>query len=169
MPLKVYMAVGAALLILTFVTTEIAQFDFGEFNIYIALVIASIKAMLVAFFFMHLWWDNKLMFVTFSIGLITLTVFIALTMVDTMDRGSINPETAGQINPKAEMYNSPDFGKGGHHGDAEGAASHDSTAADSTGAHIDSTAAEMSEGAGEGETATSGAGTQPPGDGSSTH
>ncbi len=105
LPLKVYLAVGSALLILTFITVEVALHDFGAFNLVIALSIASIKALLVAFFFMHLWYDNKLFFVVFSACLLLLTVFIVLTMFDTMRRGDISAEVAMPINPRAEMYN----------------------------------------------------------------
>jgi cytochrome c oxidase subunit 4 len=128
LPLKVYLAVGSALLLLTFITVEVALHDFGAFNLVIALSIASIKALLVAFFFMHLWYDNKLFFVIFSACLLLLTVFIVLTMFDTMRRGDISAEVAMPINPRAEMYNN--IATGGGHGTAAFA---DSTkAADST-------------------------------------
>lgn len=116
LPLKVYLAVGSALLILTFITVEVALHDFGAFNLVIALSIASIKALLVAFFFMHLWYDNKLFFVVFSACLLLLTVFIVLTMFDTMRRGDISPEVAMPINPRAEMYNAMTMTPGGGHG-----------------------------------------------------
>jgi cytochrome c oxidase subunit 4 len=141
MPLKIYLAVGVALLIFTMITVEVAKHDFGSMNIVIALVIATIKAILVAFFFMHLWYDNKLFFIAFSIGVFTLAVFIALTMADTMERGQINPETMGQISPRAEMYSAPGFGQPGH-GAAESAAAHDSiAAADTAGTVPDTTTA----------------------------
>lgn len=123
LPLKIYLAVGATLLVLTFITVEVALHDFGPLNLIIALTIASIKALLVAFFFMHLWYDNKLFFIAFTSGLLLLTVFIVLTMFDTMRRGDITNEVSGQINPHAEMYNAPNFGNGGH----GAAATHDST------------------------------------------
>jgi cytochrome c oxidase subunit IV len=144
LPLKVYLGIGAALLILTFVTVEVSLHDFGGLNIVIALAIASIKALLVAFFFMHLWYDNKLFFIAFTVCLLCLTVFIVLTMFDTARRGDIDPQIEHTINPRAEMYNSPNFGKGaGEHGSAEhggAAAKVDSTHADSTTAAHDSTA-----------------------------
>jgi cytochrome c oxidase subunit 4 len=120
LPLKVYLAVGAALLLLTFITVEVALHDFGGLNIIIALAIASIKALLVASFFMHLWYDNKFYFICFTVGLLALTVFIIFTMLDTLRRGDIDPATDGPINPRAEMYNSPAFRSGaGTHGAAK--------------------------------------------------
>lgn len=140
LPLKVYLGIGAALLFLTFVTVEVSLHDFGGLNIIIALAIASIKALLVAFFFMHLWYDNKLFFIAFTVCLLCLTVFIVLTMFDTARRGDIDPQIEHTINPRAEMYNSPNFGKSaGEHGATS--AKPDSTHADTTKAMHDSTTA----------------------------
>lgn len=140
LPLKVYLGIGAALLFLTFVTVEVSLHDFGGFNIVIALAIASIKALLVAFFFMHLWYDNKLFFIAFTVCLLCLTVFIVLTMFDTARRGDIEELRVKPINPRAEMYNSPAFNKsaGGH--DSAGAMV-DSIKVDSTKTLSDTTAA----------------------------
>ncbi|MDT8392477.1 MAG: cytochrome C oxidase subunit IV family protein [Bacteroidales bacterium] len=46
------------LLILTFVTVEIAQFDFHDLTVVIALMVASMKTYLVGYFFMHLKFEN---------------------------------------------------------------------------------------------------------------
>ncbi len=133
LPLKVYLGIGAALLLLTFVTVEVSLHDFGGFNIVIALAIASIKALLVAFFFMHLWYDNKLFFIAFTVCLLCLTVFIVFTMFDTARRGDIEEMRINPINPRAEMYNSPAFNKG--------AAGHDSAGAKVDSVKVDSTKA----------------------------
>ncbi len=132
LPLKIYLSIGATLLLLTFVTVEVAIHDFGSLNIVIALVIASTKALLVAFFFMHLWYDNKFFFICFTVALLALTVFIIFTMLDTLRRGDIDPLTDGTINPRAEMYNSPAF--------KSGAAAHGAANADSV-KFVDSTKA----------------------------
>ena len=42
--LRVYAAVCLALFVLTAVTVYVAKFDFGDFNIVVAMLIASIKA-----------------------------------------------------------------------------------------------------------------------------
>lgn len=96
-PLKTYLAVATALIFMTGVTVGVSFIDLGALNITVALVIASIKALLVAFFFMHLIWDNKLYLVIFSAGLLFLTIFLTLTMFDTATRGSINEESKGPI------------------------------------------------------------------------
>jgi cytochrome c oxidase subunit 4 len=52
--LKTYFAVWIALLVGTALTVIAAQFDLGSFNAAVALTIATIKATLVALFFMHI-------------------------------------------------------------------------------------------------------------------
>lgn len=47
------------LLIFTLITIEIAQFDFQELTVVIALIVASIKTYLVGTYFMHLKFENK--------------------------------------------------------------------------------------------------------------
>ena len=103
-PLKVYLTIGAALLFLTAVTVWASYIDLGNWNIVVALVIAAFKASLVAMFFMHLKYDNKLNLVIFLIGIAFLTIFIGFTMFDTLRRGEFYNETDGAINKNAGIY-----------------------------------------------------------------
>jgi cytochrome c oxidase subunit 4 len=103
-PIKIYLVVGIALLVLTAITVTASFIDFGGFNITIALAIASVKALLVAFFFMHLFWDNKLYLIIFSVSLLFLTIFLTLTMFDTTTRGALYNEKAKPIEAEAPMY-----------------------------------------------------------------
>jgi len=103
-PIKTYLTVGAALLVLTAITVGASFIDFGPYNVTIALIIASIKALLVAFFFMHLFWDNKIYLIIFGASLFFLTLFLTLTMFDTMTRGAIYEEKAKPINSEAPIY-----------------------------------------------------------------
>ena len=76
------MAVFAALVGLTIVTVVAAQFPTGSLEIWISLGIATVKAGLVAAYFMHLRYDkpfNALIFVA-AIGFVGL--FLALTLAD---------------------------------------------------------------------------------------
>ena len=102
-PLKVYLGIGATLLVMTAVTVAVAAIDFGPANILIAMLIAGFKASLVAFFFMHLWYDNKLYFLIFFSSLAFLAVFIGLTMFDTERRAELDRIKDGPIEPKAIM------------------------------------------------------------------
>ena len=102
--IKNYLVVGAALLVLTLITVGASFIDFGPYNVSIALVIASIKALLVALFFMHLFWDNKIYLIVFATSLLFLTIFLTFSMFDTMTRGAIYEEKANPIKPKAPIY-----------------------------------------------------------------
>jgi cytochrome c oxidase subunit IV len=103
-PLWIYLAVASALMVLTIITVAVSNIDLGGFNVLVALGIASIKALLVAFFFMQLWWDKKIYLTIFSTAMLFLTIFLVLTMFDTQTRGYINPEMDGRIKPNAPMY-----------------------------------------------------------------
>jgi cytochrome c oxidase subunit 4 len=109
-PFKIYLAVGGALLVLTALTVAVSFVHLGGFNVVVALSIASLKALLVAFFFMHLWYDKKLNLFIYTIALLMLTFFLIFTMFDTMTRGAINVETRGTINPAAVIYEQPQTG-----------------------------------------------------------
>lgn len=106
LPLRVYLAVGVALMLLTAVTVTVSMIPLGGWNLVVALAVAASKALLVAFFFMHLYYDNKIYFAIFSIGLLLLTVFIVLLMFDTMERGAIDEIKARPIKARAAMYDS---------------------------------------------------------------
>ncbi len=89
-PLKVYILVGATLFLLTGVTVWVAQFHLGTVgNLIVAMTVATIKATLVALFFMHLLYDNKLYLVVFLSALLFLSIFISMTMMDTMRRDDL--------------------------------------------------------------------------------
>lgn len=103
-PLKIYLGIGGTLLVFTVITVLVAGFDFGPANILIALLIAGIKATLVAFFFMHLWYDNKLFFVIFASSVAFLAIFIGLTMYDTERRAEVDPIKEHPIKAQAAMY-----------------------------------------------------------------
>lgn len=103
-PVKVYLAVALGLLVMTAVTVAVSFIDLGPYNITVALLIASIKGLLVAFFFMHIFWDNKLYLVIFAAALLFLTIFLTLTMFDTETRGSIYEEKAKPINQETPVY-----------------------------------------------------------------
>jgi cytochrome c oxidase subunit IV len=86
-PLKLYFGVWAALLVLTFTTYEVALIDLGPFNSVVALVIASIKATLVALFFMHVWHaSEKLTKLVIVAALFFLMLLLGLTMADYVSR-----------------------------------------------------------------------------------
>jgi cytochrome c oxidase subunit IV len=82
-PLRVLLAVFAVLLALTFVTVAATWFDAGGWALAIALGIATVKASLVALYFMHLRYDNPFYAVVFLAALLFLAIFLSLTLLDT--------------------------------------------------------------------------------------
>jgi len=80
--LRFYWAIFGALGVFTLITVGVAQIDFGSHanNFAIGLLIATVKAALVALFFMHLWGEKKLIYrilaftVFFAIGLFALSL-----------------------------------------------------------------------------------------------
>jgi cytochrome c oxidase subunit IV len=84
-PLPLLVGVLAALLVLTFVTVAVTWVDLGAFNIWLALIIAAIKASVVALYFMHLRWDSPFNAVILICALLFVAVFIGFALMDTLN------------------------------------------------------------------------------------
>lgn len=88
MSFKTHMAVIGALFVLTVVTVWVAQFDFGAANVAIALAVATVKAVLVMAYFMHLKWDsmmNRVLLGSSFFFLALLTLFLYLDIFTRVD------------------------------------------------------------------------------------
>lgn len=81
-PFSVYASVCGALLVLTIITVWVAQIDFGVMNIVVAMIIASIKATLVALFFMHLKYENPVTWLYAFFPLFLLALLIGALFLD---------------------------------------------------------------------------------------
>lgn len=79
---KTLAAVLFTLLILTAVTVGVSFADFGKFNVWIALIIASFKASLVLLFFMHLKFENRVLIYSFLGTVFFLGIMISFTFWD---------------------------------------------------------------------------------------
>jgi cytochrome c oxidase subunit 4 len=91
---KIYTRNLLALLILTIITVGASYIDFGPANVVIALVIASIKATLVALIFMHLLYEKKINAVIAGAGFLFLGIFIMFCLLDTDSRVNLQPVNA---------------------------------------------------------------------------
>jgi cytochrome c oxidase subunit 4 len=80
-----------ALLVLTFITVGASYVDFGAFNVIIAIGIATVKASLVALFFMHLIHDKPTSAVIFLISVLFLGLFLISVYVDYAERDPLLP------------------------------------------------------------------------------
>ena len=82
MPVPMLLAVFFALVFLTIITVAQASFDFGGSDVIIVMVIATIKAALVAFFFMHLAWDKPFNIFIFFGSFVFVALFVIFTLGD---------------------------------------------------------------------------------------
>ena len=87
-PRKTYWIVWAALMILMIMTAALSRVPMGAWNTPIALVIATVKALLVLLFFMHVKYENyKITWVAVIGGFFWLFLMLGLTMTDYLSRG----------------------------------------------------------------------------------
>jgi len=86
-PIRIYAVIFATLLLLTLVTVDVAFFNFGLMNIYIALAIATTKATLVILYFMHVRYAPSLTWVFAAAGFIWLIILLTFTLSDFLTRG----------------------------------------------------------------------------------
>lgn len=85
-PKRIYFLVFIALIILTWVTALVSTVDLGRWNIFVALLIAIIKASLVVLFFMHVWYSTRLTKMVVGSGLFWLILLLFITMADIWTR-----------------------------------------------------------------------------------
>jgi cytochrome c oxidase subunit IV len=87
-PVKTYVGIFIALLVLTGLTTGVAFVDLGEeLNTIVALTIAVVKALLVILFFMHVKYSTNLTKLVIVAGFFFLAILVAMTLADELTRG----------------------------------------------------------------------------------
>ena len=87
-PYKFNIGIWVGLVVLTIMTVLVSTMGLRlvALTVVTALVIALTKAIVVANYFMHLKYDNKLLKILFSIVLLIFMVFIVLTAIDYITR-----------------------------------------------------------------------------------
>lgn len=85
--LKTYALTWGGLLCLTLITTLIAMVDLGTFTMIIAVTIATMKATLIAAFFMHALFEAKLVKVAIAGAIVWFLIMVTLTLADYASRG----------------------------------------------------------------------------------
>ena len=98
-PLWLYWGIFGALLVMTVVTVGASYIDFGAANTIIAVIIASIKAFLVAFFFMHLRHDKPFHTLVFLAGLLFLSFLFLFTLTDQGTRNDVDDWHGKRVSP----------------------------------------------------------------------
>ncbi len=83
---KVLLGTFGALMVLTVLTVLATKIDLGtDMNLVVALLIATVKAALVAMFFMHLRYDKAMHTVAFLAGLLFALLFVSFTLMDSSE------------------------------------------------------------------------------------
>jgi len=90
---RVYVAVFLALCTLTVVTVVVNGYDFGPFNLIVALGVAITKASLVVLYFMHARYSPKLTGVVIASAVAFFVILLFLILTDYLSRPW--PLTAG--------------------------------------------------------------------------
>ena len=96
-----------ALLILTVITVGASYIDFGPANTMIALAIATVKAALVALFFMQLFWDKPVNTIIALAGFLFLGILLMFTFLDTGTRRDPQPRNLTPMTDKQNPTPAP--------------------------------------------------------------
>jgi cytochrome c oxidase subunit 4 len=118
-PLWLYLVVFGGLLFMTVITVGASYVDFGAANTVIAVIIATIKASLVAIFFMQLRHDKPFHALVLVSGLVFLSFLFLFTLSDEGTRNDVD-EFNGQVivkKPEAPAV-VPGAASGAAHGSA---------------------------------------------------
>ncbi len=91
-PLKNYLVVFAALLVLTALTYAVSYMSLGSASLPVAMGVAAAKATLVCMYFMHLKYDDPYHGFVFLSTIIFVGIFFTFTMFDLNSRAELNEE-----------------------------------------------------------------------------
>jgi cytochrome c oxidase subunit IV len=82
-PMRLLIGIWACLMVLTIITVAVTSIDLGSrVNLIVAMGIATLKAGLVATYFMHLRWDRPFHTLVFLGSLLFVSLFISMTLFD---------------------------------------------------------------------------------------
>lgn len=93
---RTYTTVFLALLALAALTTGLASVDLGTLNTVVAMAIAAAKMLLVALFFMHVWYKRGLTRIVIVAAFFWLALLVSMTLIDVFTRGW-TPQPAGWV------------------------------------------------------------------------
>ena len=97
LPQSVYLKTLGTLLALTFITVAVAQVNFGAMNAVIAIFVATIKALIVASFFMHLKFESKLILLYAIYPIVLLALLVLSNVADIEVREKTIPTFGEQV------------------------------------------------------------------------
>jgi cytochrome c oxidase subunit 4 len=97
-PVRTYVGIFLALMVLTGLTTGVAFIDLGMWNTPVALLIAVVKMLLVVLFFMHVKYTTGLTKTVIVAGFFFLALLVAFTLADELTRHwGPQPESWGAL------------------------------------------------------------------------
>ena len=104
MPLPVLFAVFFALVFLTVITVAQANYNLGSIDIVVVMGIATVKAILVGLFFMHMIADKAFNVIVFLSSFVFVGLFVMFTLSDSkMTSDSFEPKRDDPPVATAEM------------------------------------------------------------------
>ncbi|MDZ7715855.1 MAG: cytochrome C oxidase subunit IV family protein [Balneolaceae bacterium] len=84
---KLLLSVAAGLFVLTIVTVGVHYLALpSPWSIVVAMIVAVMKATLVALFFMNLYWDEKFNLMVLLFSFVFLALLVGFSMLDTLFR-----------------------------------------------------------------------------------
>jgi cytochrome c oxidase subunit IV len=86
-PVRTYVNVFIALLVLLLATVGAAYLPLGPLHFPVAMTIAVIKAVLIVLIFMHVLHAHRLTMIICAASMLWLAIMIALTLADYLSRG----------------------------------------------------------------------------------
>ncbi|MCC5829019.1 MAG: cytochrome C oxidase subunit IV family protein [Phycisphaeraceae bacterium] len=88
-PLSLLTGIFVILMILTGLTVAATWVELGALNVWVALLIALVKAAFVALYFMHLRWDSPFNSFVLITSLVFVVLFIGVTLMDSLQYQSV--------------------------------------------------------------------------------
>ena len=82
LPYSLYVKVWLALLLLTGLTIWVSSLELYRWHVFTAMLIATVKVSLVILYFMHVRFENKLIWIMILVVLLTYAIFVGLTFAD---------------------------------------------------------------------------------------
>ncbi|HBZ96752.1 MAG TPA: hypothetical protein DEO57_02805 [Phycisphaerales bacterium] len=127
-PIKILVITCLSLLFLTAVTVWVASLDFDKLqlpgiNIFIALLVASFKVLIVGLIFMHLRWDRSFTGLVFVSSIFFVVLFLSIAITDTKEYQPLVIQTDSEkIQQQLDQLDHSLDGYAGHgheHGEGE--------------------------------------------------
>ena len=136
-PPSIYLSVLLSLFVLTGVTVAAANFDFGIMNNVVAIGIASVKASLVIWYFMHGRYEDRVTWIFIYFPIFLLLLMIGFSILDYGAR----PEGSFDVPAKSVVMDGAHHAETDTHGsDAHPDASHDSGTSHAEASHSEKAA-----------------------------